>query len=265
MTATQRLLTEGRTDMRYSRRTLIGGFIAGLALMAGPAMAQSTVAQSKAPVLVLGGTGRLGAEVVKLLVANGERVTVFARADSKRDLLTGLKVDYVTGDLTQEADVAAALKSKSFRAIINTVRVENDDIHFYDKIMSNLAKHAKGAGVRQIIHSSAVGAGDNARHFPNLGWEKVPGLLDRLKDQGAGEAHLHKSGVTFTIIRNSRIWPKDVPANGNAKLTEDQTVLTPMTRADLAKLTVSCLDNPACANKTYHVEDKSLPWPPPRE
>lgn len=235
--------------------------VLGVAMtLSGPA----ATADTKGGVLVLGGTGQLGSEVVRLLAARGESVTVFARPGSSREALAGLNVDYVTGDLVNAADVAAALKAKPFRAVINTVRVENNDIHFYEKVMANLAAAAKASGVTSIIHQSAVGAGDNAKYFTSLGWEKVPGLLDRLKDQGIGEDILKTSGLTYTIIRNSRVWPPSTPATGQAVLTEDQTVLTPMTRADLAKLTVDCLDNAACAGKVFHVRDPSLSWPPPR-
>jgi len=245
--------------MTLFRRNLICGFAACMAFIIGGASAQT-----KGPILVLGGTGQLGAEVVKLLVASGEQVTVLAREGSKRDLLAGVKVDYVIGDLVNDADVAAALKSKPFRTIFNTVRVENNDIHFYEKIMGSLATHAKATGVQHIIHQSAVGAGENAKNFTTLGWEKMPGLLDRMKDQGVGEDLLRKSGVAYTIIRNSRIWPDNTLVTGRAALTEDQTILTPMTRKDLAKLTVSCLENSTCANKIYHVQDPTLTWPPPR-
>jgi hypothetical protein len=69
--------------------------------------------------------------------------------------------------------------------------------------------------------------------------------------------------VPYTIIRNTRLWPDGTPPTGRAELTEDDTTITPMTRADLARLTVQCLDNPACLNKTFHVRDTSLAWPPP--
>jgi len=69
--------------------------------------------------------------------------------------------------------------------------------------------------------------------------------------------------VPYTIIRNARLYPDEKPATGQAELTEDDTVLTPMTRADLAILTLRCVGNAACYRKTYHVKDLSLPWPPP--
>ncbi len=69
----------------------------------------------------------------------------------------------------------------------------------------------------------------------------------------------------MTIIRNSRVWPDWKPGTGEAELTEDQTTLTPMTRADMARLTMECLGKTACFGKTYHVRDTSLSWPPPSE
>ncbi len=232
------------------------------------AAASVTNAPSKAApreVLVLGGTGQLGAEIVRRLAATGStRITVFAREGSNRGPLTGLPVSYVVGDLTREADVAAALRSRRFDVVVNAVRVEDGDIHFYEKILTPLARLARETGVGQIIHHGAVGAGANATKFTSLGWERVPGLLDRLKDQGLGEQQLRDSGVPYTIIRNARLYPDGTPSTGKAELTEDDSVLTPMTRADLALFTVHCVGNAACHDKTYHVRDTSLAWPPPQ-
>ena len=60
---------------------------------------------------------------------------------------------------------------------------------------------------------------------------------------------LRGSGVPYTIIRNARIYPPESPATGKAALTEDDSIITPMTRADLAKLTLSCVVNilPCCS------------------
>jgi len=243
--------------MIVDRRRVLAGFAA---LAVSPALAQS----NQGGVLVFGATGALGAEIVKDLIKGGNKVTAFTRPSSSRDLLKGLDVAYVTGDLFNRADVVKAFKSGNLRAAIVALRVEDNDLAFYDKAMTNIVAGAKEAGVKQIIHHSAVGAGDNAKQFANLGWEKVPNLLDRMKDQGVGEDKLKASGVTYTIIRNSRIWPANTPPTGKAELTEDNTVLHAMTRADLSRLTVGCLDNAKCFNKTYHVKDGTLSWPPPR-
>ncbi|MCC7259217.1 MAG: NAD(P)H-binding protein [Gammaproteobacteria bacterium] len=217
-----------------------------------------------AEVLVFGGTGQLGAEIVRRLVARGERVTVFTRAGSDRARLAGLPVTFVTGDLMKPAEIDAAFAGRRVDAVITAVRVEDGDARFYAKLMPPLTAAARAAGVRHMIHSGAVGAGANVERFAGLGWDKVPGLLDRLKDQGVGEDVLRASGLTFTIIRNTRLWPDGTPATGKAALTEDQGFIGPMTRADLAALTVYCLGNAGCYGKTYHVRDESLAWPPPR-
>jgi uncharacterized protein YbjT (DUF2867 family) len=243
-----------------TRRLAVTGLL--IALLA----ARTGVAAEHPPrdVLVLGGTGALGAEIVRLLVGAGDRVTVFTRAGSDRSRLTSLPVDFATGDLMQPGDIARAFSSRKFTAVIVAVRVQDGDIHFYEKFMGPLTREARAAGVPQIVHHGAVGAGANAAKFATLGWEKVPGLLDRLKDQGVGEDILRTSGVPSTIIRNTRLWPDGTPATGRASLTEDDTVIDAMTRKDLARLTIDCLGNRSCLGKTYHVKDGTLAWPPPR-
>jgi uncharacterized protein YbjT (DUF2867 family) len=258
------------------RRALLAGLAAvAAALGCGPALQAAAAADAAAAtpgtaappaprsVLVFGGTGQLGAQVVRRFVAAGDRVTVFARPGADRARLQGLAVGYVTGDLLDAAEVAAALRATRPAIVVNAVRVEDGDVHFYEKIMRPMVAYSKETGVRQLIHHGAVGAGDNAAKFPTLGWDKVPGLLERLADQGVGERLLRDSGVPYTIIRNARIYPDETPATGRAELTEDDTVISPMTRADLAELTLRCARDPLCLGKTYHVRDASLAWPPP--
>lgn len=240
---------------KFSRRLLIASLaLAPLAVAA---------ADAGRDVFVAGGTGALGAEIVRRLLDQGEKVTVFSRPGSDRSRLAGLDVTFVEGDLLDADTVAAAFRGRSFRAVITAVRVETGDSSFYRKIMPPLVAGAKLAGAAQFIHSGAVGAGANAEQFTGLGWERVPGLLDRLRDQGVGEDILRESGLRYTIIRNTRLYPDGTPATGKAKLTEDQTVIDAMTRADLARLTVDCLGNHQCFDKTFHVRDGSLAWPPP--
>ncbi|CAG0941504.1 NAD(P)H azoreductase [Gammaproteobacteria bacterium] len=238
--------------------------LALLPMLAGVPATATAAAEAPRDVMVFGGTGQLGAEIVRRLVARGDHVTVFTRPGSDRRRLDGQAVRFVEGDLMNPGEIDAAFRGRRVDAVITAVRVEDGDMHFYGKLMPPLTAAAKAAGVRQFIHSSAVGAGANIGKFASAGWERVPGLLDRLQDQGVGEDVLRQSGLPFTIIRNTRLWPDGTPPTGKAELTEDDGWIGPMTRADLAALTVSCLGQAACLGKTYHVRDTSLAWPPPR-
>ncbi len=59
--------------------------------------------------LVTGGTGFVGAHLVRLLTERGERVRVLARATSDRRLLDGLDVEWVEGDLTDVESLFCAV------------------------------------------------------------------------------------------------------------------------------------------------------------
>jgi uncharacterized protein YbjT (DUF2867 family) len=231
-----------------------------------PASGQATAPAGVMPrtVLLLGGAGQLGSEIARRLVDRGDRVFVFTRPGSDRTLVADLPVVFVEGDLMRPDTIAAAFRERRYDVVISAVRVEDGDPRFYEKFLEPLTREMKAAGVSHYLHSGAVGAGRNAEKFQGLGWEKVPGLLDRLKDQGTGEDIIRASGVPFTIIRNTRLWPGGTPATGKAVLTEDDSVISPMTRGDVAALTVGCIGIPACLGKTFHVQDDSLSWPPPR-
>lgn len=214
-------------------------------------------------VLVFGATGQLGARVVKELMNQDEDVTVFVRESSSRDRLAGLDVKYAVGDMTDEASINAAFAGQSFRAVINTARAPTELKDFYKDSSTYIASAAQSSGVQQIIHHGAVGAGSNMALHPDVPWERVPNLLPRMMDHGVAEEVFFSSGIPTTIIRNSRVWPDDKAPSGNATMTEDRRVMTPITRADLTRFTMDCLDNAACYGKVYHNKDDSLTWPPP--
>lgn len=202
--------------------------------------------------LVFGGTGRLGAPIVHLLVEKGYPVTVFARPTSNRERLEDLDVSYVTGDLTEADSVVAALAGRSFGFIVDaSARGRNRD-PFYADAMRNILAAVADSGVRQFILHGSVGAGDNILKFPDIRFGRM-----RVALQAKGEAEdlLKASGIPYTIIRNGRIEPDGTPATGSARLSEDDTQLSSVTRPDLAALTMQCLANPDCIGKTFHAVD----------
>ncbi len=203
-------------------------------------------------VLVFGGTGRLGAEIVKQLINAGEtNVTVFARPTSDRNRLEGLAVSYVTGNALSEADVEAALKSNDFRTVYNALagRMNGSETNFYEKTQVNITKWAKETGVKRVILNSSVGAGDSIAVYPK---ERLAQRGKVLKDKEYAENNLMSSGLEYTIIRNRRILPETTPVSGVAYLTDDQTATGAIGRADLGVLNVYCLDSAHCENNIFH-------------
>jgi uncharacterized protein YbjT (DUF2867 family) len=231
------------------------GALLGLAAL--PATAQDVA--SNGGVLVFGGTGRLGAPIVKLLLQAGEDVTVFARKDSSKERLAGLDVDYVVGDLADDASIAAAFDSKAFRVAIDASaqRGESTKVEkFYEKIARSMTTHAKRTGVRQFILHGSIGAGDNINEVPALkDFKQSPGMVDK----GVAEKVVIAGGVPYTIIRNGLI-PLDPqpPATQRAYLTPDVSAWGEVTRDDLAIFTLDVMDNPARLNKIYHAIDPTL-------
>ena len=83
-------------------------------LTLGPGLAYGDDA---ARILVFGGTGRLGSDVVKVLVEEGHDVTVFARETSDRYRLNAVDVEYQIGDVLDAVSVDAALNADQFDVV----------------------------------------------------------------------------------------------------------------------------------------------------
>ncbi len=210
-------------------------------------------------VLVFGGTGRLGAETVKELLAIDEKVTVFARETSDRGRLEGLDVSYVVGDLLDKDSTVAAFEAVQPSVVIDASALYGKS---YEEAARNIVAGAKVSGVDQIILHGSVGAGENMKLFPSI---SAPELQKVLMDKGRAETVLIESGLTYTIIRNGLIEYDDSLSSGKARITEDQTVLGRITRVDLADVTMQCFRAQHCENKIFHATDDTQPLRLPNE
>lgn len=211
---------------------------------------------SDGDVLVLGGTGQLGSEVVHALVAADHAVTVFVRPTSDRARLKGLEVSYVVGDVLDEADVKAAFEAAQFRVVIDALARSGAPVSFYEVSGRYIAKWASATGVKQAILHGSVGAGDSIATYPE---ERRAAMQGTMAAKTAAETALIDSGVNYTIIRNARLLRHGSPATGKARLYADQMIFGAVTRADLGQLTLQCVDNADCLNKIFHAADESLP------
>ena len=113
--------------------------------------------------VVTGGTGFVGAVVVRHLVAAGARVRVLARPRGDRRLLAGLPVEVVDGDLTDAPSLGRALAraARLFHVGAFYSLWAADRRLFYDINVEGTRRVlgvAAEAGVSRVVYTSTVGA-----------------------------------------------------------------------------------------------------------
>lgn len=235
--------------MPWTRRTLLVGCVAAILAVADAGAA--TAAESPG-VLVFGGTRGVGLETVRLLHARGEAVTVLVRESSDTAALANTGARLVTGDALDRPSVEAAFATGDFRAVISTLSGKGKDGRYADSEGNiNAMDAAKAAGVQRFVLVSSIGVGDSENALP---WIARFMLRSFLEQKGLAEAHLFKSGLSYTVIRPGNLSNDDT--SDTAMLTEDPTVGGGISRRDVARLLVDALDDPATYGKVYSAIDR---------
>lgn len=144
-------------------------------------------------ILIAGGSGRLGSQIVRLLSARGLPVRILARDVGRAGHLQGPLVEVVSGDARDIEAVRRALVG--VQTVISAVHgfagTGNDNPRTVDgEGNSNLIRAAQAEGVAHFILMSILGAAPDH-----------PTELFRMKYQA--EQQLRASGLDWTIIRPS--------------------------------------------------------------
>jgi dihydroflavonol-4-reductase len=113
--------------------------------------------------LVTGGTGFVGANVVRELLREGVRVRVLVRPASDRRALAGLEVELAEGDLTDRAslDRAVAGVPTIYHVAADYRLWARDPRELYRANVDGtraLLEAAGAAGARRVVYTSTVGA-----------------------------------------------------------------------------------------------------------
>jgi len=158
-------------------------------------------------VLVLGGTGFVGTEVCQMLASQGWHVSVATRRTSSASHLLQLpQLSVLELDVHDEAALAQALAGQD--AVVNLVAILHGTQAAFELVHvalpQKLARACRAAGVRQVVHISAIGA-DAQRP------QAAPSMY--LRSKGQGEAVLLQaassgqgSAFALTILRPSVIF-----------------------------------------------------------
>ena len=134
--------------------------------------------------LVTGGTGFIGAHVVRALLREGRSVRCLVRAQSPRANLDGLEVELVEGDLSDPDSLRLAVAGveRVFHCAADYRLYARDANEIYRTNVDGtraLLAAADGAGVERFVYTSSVGAlGLPAGGEP--GDEETPVRLDKM-------------------------------------------------------------------------------------
>ena len=114
-------------------------------------------------VLVTGGTGFVGANLVRELLADGHAVRVLARRGGDRRALEGVRVEIVEGDLFDPASVRAAVAgARHVYHVAADYRLWAPDPRVLYRANVDGTRHvlagASDAGAERIVYTSTVGA-----------------------------------------------------------------------------------------------------------
>lgn len=204
-------------------------------------------------ILLLGGTGFVGRHVCEHLArANLQMSVPTRRAINAQAVQTLPGVSVIEADIHDEATLARLLPGHD--AVVSLVGVLHGNAARFQRthveLPRTLAKAMKAAGVRRLVHVSALGASPSG-----------PSRYQRSK--AAGETLLHESGLDLTLLRPSVIFG----AGDNflrlfARLQASLPVmllpgagarLQPVWVGDVASAVVRCLLDPATIGQTYEL------------
>ena len=134
-----------------------------------------------------GGTGFVGANVVRALLAHGERVRALVRPTSDPANLTGLEVELATGDLRDEASIRRAVRGcrRVFHVAADYRFWARDPQEFYDSNVrgtASLMEACLAEGVERVVHTSTVGT---------IGLSALPSPCDEQTPLAPGQLTSH--------------------------------------------------------------------------
>ena len=209
-------------------------------------------------ILVTGGTGLVGAAVVRELARRGKPVTALSRDPAKAvQRFSGLAIDARQGDVRDPTSLRAAFEG--VEAVVNCVQFPNspienkrkgwtfEEIDFRGTVAQVNAAHA--AGVRRFVYVSGAGAAVDAdKHWFVFKWR--------------AEEALRASGIPHVILRPTWIYgPEDVALNRFVAFARrlrfvpsfgsGRQLMQPLFVDDLARLLADAVARSEADNQTF--------------
>jgi uncharacterized protein YbjT (DUF2867 family) len=197
--------------------------------------------------LIIGGTGTLGRQIVLQALTKGYQVRCLVRNFRKANFLKEWGVELVYGDLNKPETIPPCLKGIS--AIIDASTSRPNEFNSLKKVDWDgklcLIEAAKAANIQRFIFFSA----QNVEQFDNIPLMKLKyGIENKLK----------KSGIPYTVFRltgfyQGLIEQYAIPILENLPIwvTNENISVSYMDTQDIAKFCLRSLQLPQTINQTF--------------
>jgi len=197
--------------------------------------------------LIIGGTGTLGRQVVLQALTKGYQVRCLVRNFRKASFLKEWGVELVYGDLTKPETIPPCLKG--ITAIIDASTSRASELESLKKVDWEgklcLIEAAKVANIQRFIFFSA----QNVEQFENIPLMKIKNGI---------EIKLKESGIPYTIFRltgfyQGLIEQYAIPILENLPIwvTNENIYISYMDTQDIAKFCLRSLQIPQTKNQTF--------------
>ena len=225
-------------------------------------------ARTVATILLTGANGFVGSHVLPEVLRAGHGVVALVRSRRAADRMLErlphadrLRVRIALGDVTDPISLPAAFEALAdgrVDAVVHLVAIPRDfnggrELRRVNTDGTrNVVEAAQAAGVRRVIHQSAMGVVDDPQ-------------LHYASSKARGEEIVRRSGLDWTILKPSLLWGEGdgffsliamlarlspgvipVPGDGLARFQ-------PFFVGDLARIVVACLDRPDTIGRTFEL------------
>jgi uncharacterized protein YbjT (DUF2867 family) len=197
--------------------------------------------------LIIGGTGTLGRQIVLQALTKGYQVRCLVRNFRKATFLKEWGVELVYGDLSRPETIPPCFKG--ITAVIDASTSRLNEANALKKVDWEgklcLIEAAKTANVKRFIFFSA----QNVEQFDNIPLMKVKnGIENKLKESEIPYTIFRLTGFyqglieqyAIPILENLPIW-----------VTNENTYISYMDTQDIAKFSLRALQIPQTTNKTF--------------
>jgi len=203
-------------------------------------------------ILIVGGTGMLGQQLVKELVVARHQVDILTRTPEKFSSLGSSDVTLVKGDLIDKPSLVSACRGMdvvvaSAHSVLGRGKYASEKVD--DQGHRDLIDAARQNGVRYFMYISGIGA-------------QADSVIDFWRTKAGIENYLKASGMTYTIIRASAFMERHVREFIGKPIMEKGKVFlfgsgearsNFVSVRDVASVMKYCMDHTEMQNKTIEI------------